>query len=143
MSKKEEVQNILKDFFSEKTQVIFVYLFGSFVKRERYRDLNIGVYMKPLPDLIQQGKLESELEELVPMRIDLILLNETPEKNPAFAYEVLTEGELLVNKNPALHTNFKSKAFRYYFDTAYLRENINQAFQKRLESGNFGMRNYE
>lgn len=133
----------MEDSLSRQKDMVFAYLFGSFMNRDKYRDIDIGIYMDPYPELIHFGRIQTELDDRLKPRVDLVLLNDIPDKNPALGYELLTGGILLLNRNPVLHTAFKSKVFRYYFDTAYLRDTIGKALIRRLESNKFGMRNYE
>ncbi|NGP88337.1 type VII toxin-antitoxin system MntA family adenylyltransferase antitoxin [Fodinibius halophilus] len=139
---KKEIQKVLRDFFSDKEQVIFVYLFGSIVDKKVFRDIDVAVYMKDIPDIISQGKLQAQLDNLLDKNVDLVLLNRLPTKNPAFAYEIMTKGELLQNKDQSIHTKYKSRVFSYYFDTAYLREQFEDAFKMRMKTQKFGERNY-
>ncbi|MFH5834378.1 nucleotidyltransferase domain-containing protein [Halalkalibaculum sp. DA3122] len=143
VDKKNHIRRRIKDFFASKEEVLFVYLFGSMVDKEKFRDVDIAVYMKSTPDLISRGKLQAALDRILAGTVDVTILNELPAKNPAFAYEIVTKGVLLLNRDPDLHTTYKSKVYRYYFDTAYLRDQFEGAFRKRLTSGNFGKRNYE
>lgn len=140
---KTNIKEKLKSFFLSKEEIIFGYLFGSVVNSDEYRDIDIAVCMKAIPDLMRQGKLQSELNNLFEDKIDLVILNKLPNKNPAFAYEVVTKGELLFNKNPSVHTAYKSTALQHYFDTAYLRDQFEDAFSQRMTANKFGERNYE
>ncbi|WP_441000648.1 type VII toxin-antitoxin system MntA family adenylyltransferase antitoxin [Fodinibius sp. SL11] len=141
-----EITNIQKkiiDFFTPKEEVIFVYLFGSVTNKETFRDIDIAIYMDAMPNLIRQGKHQTALDNLFDYKVDLVILNELPQKNPAFAHEIVTKGELLLNKNPGIHTQYKSKVLQYYFDTAYLRDQFGNAFRQRVQDNKFGERNYE
>lgn len=142
-SRKKEIRKKLKDFLSSREDVVFAYVFGSLVDRKKFRDIDIAVYLDGVPDLINQGRLHSALDALVDPNVDLVLLNNLPEKNPAFAYEIMTTGELLINNNEDVHTDCKSKVFLYYFNTAYLRDQFQNAFRQRLKSQKFGERGYE
>ncbi|MDZ7657993.1 nucleotidyltransferase domain-containing protein [Fodinibius sp.] len=140
---RKETEQKIKDFFRPKDEVIFVYLFGSFVNKERYRDIDVAVYMDSIPDLISQGEMQSALDELFEINIDLVILNELPNKNPVFVYEILSKGKAVLNKNADIHTVYKSKAYQHYFDTAYLRKQFQDAFEKRMKTKKFGERDYE
>lgn len=140
---KNKIRQKIKDFFTSKENIVFVYLFGSVVNKDSFRDIDIAIFMDTMPDMIQLGKLQAALDDLIGPKVDLILLNALPSKNPAFAYEILSKGELLVNKNTSAHTTYKSKSYQYYFDTAYLREQFEDAFKQRMKSKKFGERDYE
>lgn len=140
---KKNIQRKIADFFAPKEEVLFVYLFGSIISKKNFRDIDIAIYMDSMPDLISQGKLQSALDHIFERKVDLIILNELPSKNPAFAYEIVTKGELLLSKDISTHVNYKSNVYQYYFDTAYLRNQFEGAFRKRMTSDKFGERNYE
>jgi predicted nucleotidyltransferase len=140
---KNEIRKKIKDFFDSKREIHFVYLFGSIVSKNVFRDIDIAIYMDTMPDLITQGKLQATLDNIFEYKMDLVILNDLPDKNPTFAHEIMTKGELLLNKDPGIHTDYKSKVFRYYFDTAYLRDQFEDAFKQRIKTGKFGERDYE
>lgn len=138
-----QIQEKIIDFFTPKEEVIFVYLFGSVINKETFRDIDIAIYLDAVPDLIRQGRLQAALDNLLDDKVDLVILNELPNKSPAFAYEIVTKGELLINKSPDIHTHYKSNVLQYYFDTAYLRNQFEDAFEQRIKANKFGERNYE
>lgn len=140
---KEEIRTEVNRYLFEHQEVIFTYLFGSFVQKDTFRDIDIGIYVNPYPDMIHFGMMQSELDDLLESKVDLILLNDIFAKDPVFGHQVITNGELLFCRDTHLHVEYKSKVFRRYFDTVYLREMMAQAFTQRLESEKFGMRNYE
>lgn len=139
----KEIRTAIKSYLSEQEKVSFAYLFGSFVTEKTFRDIDIAAYLHPKPDLIDLGHMQSQLEELTPeIPIDLLLLNNTETEKPYFAHRVITKGELLLNKDQERHAWFKKKTMQIYFDTAYLRRLMDEAFKKRLENGAFGARDY-
>lgn len=140
---KESIRTLLEDYFSKREDVGFVCLFGSFVSSERFRDIDIGVFFNPVPDLIRFGSMQSEVHQLVGYKVDLVILNDLYKKKPDFAYQIVTDGELLMSNDRDGYVQYKSKAWGYYFDTAYLREKVNAAFSRRMKSSKFGSRNYE
>lgn len=139
---KDNIEHKIYEILSNDKRITFAYIFGSFVHRQQYRDIDIGIYSEPQLELLEIGKLTSKLNDVLSTEVDLTQLNKLPDKNPEFAYQIVTEGELILNRKPELHTHFKKNAFLYYFDTEYLREQINRAFRKRLNSDQFGDRNY-
>lgn len=130
----------------QKSRIDFAYLFGSFAGSTQYRDIDLGVYAEPPLQLMELGGLQTQLTNavsaIVNCTIDLIQLNGIPDKNPEFAYRVVTQGKLIINRRPDLHTRYKRTAFLYYFDTEYLRTRMNRSFEHRLKSGRFGARDY-
>jgi len=140
---KQKLKSQINQYLSGEKEVLFAYVFGSFIRDAAYRDIDIAVYMKPFPDLVRLGRMQAELSGLTGKETDLVLLNKLPNKNPSFAHNIVSRGELLLNRNPKQHTGYKHRVLLMYFDTAPLREKVDRAFEKRVESGKFGQRNYE
>lgn len=140
---KKQIQNTIKVLLDKESSIIFAYIFGSFITGNNFRDIDIGIYAEPRPDLLFLGRMQSRLNQKLPSDTDLVLLNDIPTTKPAFAYEICSKGQLVSNKDSERHTAYKTKVFSYYFDTAYLREQIDRAFHDSLESGRFGVINYE
>lgn len=138
---KEEIINYFQVYFGQQEDILFAYLYGSFLNQDRYRDIDLAVYSKS-PELMKLGGMRTDLVRQTNIEIDLCFLNELPKTNPKFAYKMVTEGELIYNIDPDGHNEYKVKAFLTYFDTAPLRDGMNKAFKKRLSSNNFGERNY-
>lgn len=77
--------------------------------------------------------MQTELSKLTQTETDLIYLNNLYSKDPAFAYEVVNKGELVVNKRPEIFINFKKRVLLNYIDTHKLRQMMNQAYLRRLK----------
>lgn len=140
---KKNIRPAIREYLMQQEEVVFAWLFGSFVNNKTWRDIDVAIYTRNKPELIRLGTMQTELSGLTGHEVDLIHLNNLAKKNPAFAYEIVTRGELLFSDDPQLHRQYKQNVLLYYFDTAYLRERVDQAFTGRLESKKFGQRNYE
>lgn len=140
---KKKIRSQIRDYLARQDDVIFVYLFGSFVGQDRYRDIDIGAYMDHSVDLVRLGHIKAALDKQIKSKVDLVFLNKVPDKKPAFGFQVITQGELLINKDIAVHRNFQERMLHHYFDTAYLRKKMDKAFNDRIETGKFALRNYE
>ena len=139
----KEIIKTIKEFLLEQQDVAFAYLFGSFVRGGRYLDIDLGLYLEPSADLIRIGSLQAALDTLTDNKADLVILNEVLDKKPVLGYQVITQGLLLFSRNDAFHLNFKRRVLGRYFDTARLRQKMDQAFANRVKSDRFGLRNYE
>ncbi len=139
---KKTLKSTIKAVFGNYSAVTFVYIFGSFVKSDQFRDIDIAVFTQNDFGLLRIGELQAELDTETKMTVDVTLLNGLFKKNPLFAFKIVTEGELLINKSSQQHDDYKTKVLLRYFDTAPLREKINRAFRERLKKGKFGERNY-
>jgi uncharacterized protein len=141
-SNKEAIIQQLSSFFKEEKNVVFAYLFGSFVTHDRFRDIDIGIYYMHEAGLLESGLLKTELEQLVSYPVDIIQINKLTESNPELAFDMITAGRLLISKDPSLHQAYKEKVLVVYYDTAFLRNQVNETFRKRLDTNKFGYRNY-
>ena len=138
MAQKEEIEKSITQYLRKQPDILFVYLFGSFIERESYRDIDVAVYFQPDIKLLRQGELIAGLELMTKVDIDLIRLNRLYKKRPAFAYEILKKGRVIINKNQEIHHLYKSKTLRYYLDTNYLRKMMDEAFEERMKDNRFG-----
>jgi predicted nucleotidyltransferase len=139
---KEKLKNQLRDHLEKQDNIIFAYIFGSFVQKEHFRDIDTALFFESEPGLLALGRLQVELEQVCKENVDLVILNGLYTKKPAFSHEIVTKGELLFSRTPEIQLNYKRDAMLRYFDTKRLRQMMDKAFQKRLETGQFGQRNY-
>ncbi|HDH06442.1 MAG TPA: nucleotidyltransferase domain-containing protein [Nitrospirae bacterium] len=124
--------------------IIFAFLFGSYAedKATDISDIDVGIYTGKVVTLKDVGLITAHLEKITRRKTDLLVLNGLYKTKPVLAFEVISRGDLIFCKDSRMLTGFKTNVFMYYFDTKPLRERIDKAFRKRLESGRFGERNY-
>jgi predicted nucleotidyltransferase len=132
-----------RDLLASHDAILFALLFGSMATgyTHPWSDVDIGVYVTTPLSLLEAGKLTAALERLVERDVDLLVLNDALERNPALAYSVIAEGILLFCKDENAFVSFKTSAILRYLDTAFLRAMVTQAFYERLEAGQFGKEN--
>ena len=83
----------IMDFFKIQDQIKLVLVFGSFVRRNLIRDIDVTIYAAPslsFSELLQQG---TKLEIFVGKPIDLVQLQDL---SPHFRTKILREGQLLL-----------------------------------------------
>ncbi len=139
---KDRIIEKLTEFFSRQEKVIFAVIFGSFLKGERFRDIDIAVLLEEGYDLLTVGALHARSEMIVGIKTDIVIANGLYEKDPAFAREVTCTGELIFTRSNETYIDYKEKSLLWYFDTEYLRKQTEQAFDKRLRNGMAGKRNF-
>jgi hypothetical protein len=119
-----EIIDRLKQFFTAKPEVALAYVYGSFLRREDWRDLDVAVLIEraaegPEIDPFRRGlRLAAELEEFLgrPYReVDLRVLNGD---SLAFQYEVIKTGELLVSRDEQTRILYESRLIIEYLDFA-------------------------
>lgn len=140
MDKKLIISEI-QEYLEQQKDILFAYVYGSFVKNIQYRDIDLAIYSKK-PELMKLGSMHTDLVKLTKKEIDLTYLNDLSLKKPLFAYNIVTTGNLIYNKSPDTHNEYKVRTLLSYFDTQRLRDSMNSAFLERLGSDNFGNRNY-
>ncbi len=109
----EKISTILK----KEENVIFAYLYGSFLKTENYHDIDIGVYIgntKEIDILDRQLSLATKLQKVVKGKeIDLRILNVAP---LSFCFNVIHEGKLIYSRDEERRTDFEIEILDRYFD---------------------------
>ena len=132
-----------RDLLASHDAVLFALLFGSMATGHAHpwSDVDIGVYVTTPLSLLEIGRLTATLERLVERDVDLLVLNDAPERTPALAYRAIAEGILLFCKDEDTFVSFKTSVILRYLDTAFLRTMVTQAFYERLEAGRFGKEN--
>ncbi|RQD82631.1 MAG: nucleotidyltransferase domain-containing protein [Methanocalculus sp. MSAO_Arc2] len=99
--------------------VIVVYIFGSFLKSNRFNDIDIGVLVsgerKPY-DYFKYGmRIASVIEQHISPRceVDLRILNGAPVR---FLYEVIQSGRLVFARDEDERSSFEADVLTQYLD---------------------------
>jgi predicted nucleotidyltransferase len=129
IQEKEECINAISSFLQHHSEIFAVYLFGSFVIRESFADIDLGVLLRREPEdiLEYEIELESKLEKLERFRLDVRVLNRAP---ISFAQNFIRHGRLIIDREPNIQSDFESYVLKKYFNFArfrrmYLTEVIN------------------
>ena len=129
IQEKEECINAISSFLQHHSEIFAVYLFGSFVTKESFADIDLGVLLRREPkDILEyEIELESKLEKLERFRLDVRVLNKAP---ISFAQNVIRYGRLILDREPNIRSDFESYVLKKYFDFVrfrrmYLAEVIN------------------
>jgi predicted nucleotidyltransferase len=119
---KERLISIIKSELLKHEEIVFAYIYGSFVDPEMpfFRDIDVGIYVdenristKQFMDYSINLSLELE-SALKKYPVDVAILNNAP-LNLVFK---ITQGELLFIRNEGLWTDFVTKAWSLYNDHA-------------------------
>lgn len=129
---KEKIISYIKKLIETHDEIVFAYIFGSFVDEDVlfFRDIDIGVYIandcfSKKYSLDYSINLSLELERaLKDYPIDVVVLNDAI---LPLAFRI-TQGILLFSKDETLWTDFVTKTWSLYHDHAissrYLLEDI-------------------
>jgi predicted nucleotidyltransferase len=123
----------LTTWFAQHPQVCFAVLFGSWARETGTprSDVDLAVYTYERLPLLERGAWIADLERLVQRTVDLVWLNPLPGQDPALAYEILSRGQLLFCRDRETYVAYKTTVMLRYLDTAYLRRQIADAFERR------------
>lgn len=117
---------------SEKKEILFAYLLGTFLTRDDFKDIDIGIYLDPqkIPGIPGSDTLRYELELAVEMEdrikpgeivkryipVDIKVINDAP---VTFRYSV-TKGKILFSKDENIREDFVCRTWQEYFDFQYI-----------------------
>ncbi len=110
--------------------VIVVYIFGSFLKSNRFNDINIGVLVsgerKPYEYFKYGMRIASVIEQRITPRceVDLRLLNGAPVR---FLYEVVRSGRLVFARDEDERISFEADVLTQYLDLLPMFEMMDKA----------------
>ncbi|MBW1957538.1 MAG: nucleotidyltransferase domain-containing protein [Deltaproteobacteria bacterium] len=115
-SEKEKVIQIISShFFQQYDEIFSVYIFGSFISKRHFSDIDIGIItdMDLNKTLDFELKLENRLEKLIKYPVDVRILNQAP---ISFSQNVFRAGRVIIDKNPNMRADFEGRILKQYFD---------------------------
>ena len=117
--KDKDVFSRLKDHLEKDENVVFAYIFGSFVtqKNRKNSDLDVAVYFNVPPEGFTLLKLINLLSNLTGTEVHLIVLNTA---SPFLKHQVLKYGKPLLIKDNIVHAEFRERLFTEYEEYKYI-----------------------
>ncbi len=126
---KEKITKSILSHLQQHREIYTAYLFGSYITDKAFGDIDLGLLIRSEPEnlLEYEFELEIKLEELEKFPVDVRVLNNAP---VSFVQNVLRHGEVILDKEPNMRSDFESYSLRKYFDFSpfrrrYLAEVIN------------------
>ena len=120
-----EIQDSIKQLLARKNEIVFAYLFGSFVEEGSYNDIDVAIYIDPkkykkilASKIAYDIKLALEIEKETKNTVDLIIINNAPDH---LIYSI-SAGLLIVNRHDDLRVDFITQSWARYFDFKYQRD---------------------
>ena len=117
---KERVISELRDFLLKQRPVLFAYLYGSFLREERFRDMDVAAYVDPAAfktsdEMFNYGPpLMAKVDRAVSgVTVDLRLLNLAP---TPFRFGVITKGRVFFVRDDQKRIDFETRTRSLYFD---------------------------
>jgi len=128
-SDKKIVMERLRYSLEKRPNLLFAYVYGSFVMADKFRDIDIAVYLKQIPStpLHVELELETELGNIIKnYLVDVRILNNAP---LSFRYNVIKSGKPIVVVDDDARTDFEEATLSNYFDFSpfrkmYLKETL-------------------
>jgi predicted nucleotidyltransferase len=109
-------------FLSGRREIVFAFLHGSFLTEEFFRDIDLGIYLTPMPqggvsayEISLSCQLEAEMKLAFPVEVKII--NRAP---VSFSFQVLG-GKVLFCRDEDRLTDYMEATARKYLDFAPLR----------------------
>ncbi|EIW20880.1 MULTISPECIES: type VII toxin-antitoxin system MntA family adenylyltransferase antitoxin [Pelosinus] len=111
----------LKDFFAERQDIMFAWLFGSSATglTTRFSDIDIAVYVRDhtvLTDMDWYLQLKADLMELVNKEIDLVVLNNA---RPLIKHTANMQKKVLLSRNALFEAEYSLRVVKEYNDVRY------------------------
>jgi predicted nucleotidyltransferase len=88
-------------------------LFGSILRRNFIRDLDVGVFMNPEPDIKRIAEISGILEDALGLPVDVIPLNWA---SPKLKLKALSNGVKLIVRDSNLYTSLLKEALSEAMD---------------------------
>ncbi len=118
---KKDLINTILDIICLKKDMMFAYIFGSFISKDEINDIDIGVYINDVEEgtiLKYELELECELEAIIRIPVDVRIINNAP---ISFVYNILRNKVLILDNDKDLRSDFEGLIYKKYFDIQYLR----------------------
>jgi uncharacterized protein len=118
---KNNIFDIIKDEVSSHSEVMFAYVFGSFVESDKYNDIDVAIYLQE-SDITDSRWYEIDfglkLEKALGTKVDLVILNRAPDH----LIHQISKGNLVLDRNEDKRLDFLLPAWKRYFDFKIKRE---------------------
>ncbi len=128
----EKIKDILVKFFSDKSHVVAVFIFGSYAagRETSESDIDLAIlWDKPhVPDGETQIALREELSSLLSKDVDLVCLNTA---SPIIGMQVHNNGKILIVNSSRELADYEIRLFIDYAELKELRAPMEKEILKR------------
>ena len=103
-------------------EIAAAYIFGSFVDRESFGDIDLGILLagEKVPAALEfELSMETALEKEVRLPVDVRVLNSAP---LSFQHQVIKSGLLVIDTDPNRRAAFEGQVRKQYFDFSRFRK---------------------
>ncbi|MBT9174247.1 MAG: hypothetical protein DDT21_02659 [Syntrophomonadaceae bacterium] len=128
----------MQKVFNEYSEILAVYLFGSFAKNKTTKDSDVDMGILLKDNVSSERKLDirlnlmAEIESIFNRKCEVIILQDAP---LLLLYQIFRCRNIIYEKKHLARINFESLKRREYFDFKFYQERHSQIFRKRLVKG--------
>ncbi len=127
----------LKEFASDRTDIVAVYLYGSQVSGQARPDSDVDLALLMRPEGRDLFDLELRLDSEIATRlsgyeIEVLVLNRAP---VSMQFEAVSTGRLLFSADEAFRTEWEVSMLSRYWDIRPFLQEYDRVFFKRLKEG--------
>lgn len=131
-----EIGKKLQTFFKQEKDILFVYLFGSQVrKKTNYEsDVDLAIYLdeKKIKDYFKKRLyLIEAIQSILKKTTEVVILNET--RSILLKFVIIKEGKIIFEKDHKVRVDFELKTMQEYYDFQPFLEAYNKAYLERLQ----------
>lgn len=115
--------NRFYDCLIKNKNIAFTYVFGSFVKGDKFNDIDIAIFLfENKLNTFEYLNLKRELMDISGVEVDIVILNEA---NPMIKHEVFKNGVRIFSRRKELESNFRVHSLfehedmKRYYDLSY------------------------
>lgn len=128
-SDKMDIIKKCKDILMKYEDIVFSYIFGSYVQGSirGNSDIDIAIYLKKDIDIDTYLEIKMNLSEVLKREVDLVILNNAP---PLLKYEIYKNNILLFSRDKTLESKYKVKTLFEYSD---IKRYLNLSYDKTIE----------
>lgn len=138
-SSKEKIISLLKNFFNEKDEILAVYVFGSFVDKEKYHDIDIAVLIKNDFNFYDtkkfpfgyESEINAKLIKLTRIKIDFVVLNKLP---ILFQKNIFKKNIIIIDRDKQGRINYENNIKKLFVDVEYIMKIKNIYLNRKLNN---------
>lgn len=115
---KKRLISRIEEYLAQKGNIVSAYAHGSFIKSEKFRDIDLAIFTDNKTDFYFESDLSAELKFITNFEVEVKAINDAP---VAFKMAVLRDGLLLFSRNEKLRTDFIENVGKKYIEYAHFR----------------------
>ncbi len=139
MTNKNNIKNLIKEYLLQKDEIEFSYIFGSFVVKENFHDVDIAVFLnekfnnrdeKKFP-YGYESKMIGELSRIIKKNVDFIVLNTA---SLSLIREILKNNVILFERDKDKRVHFEIYNHKLINDAESIRKIKKYYLSEKIKS---------